>query len=368
MSGLPEIAAGTGGSASCSPTTASTAPSPGGATEARRERTHSATCGPARFRPPPASSPAVDGRAFFAADDGVHGRELWTSDGTEAGTHLVTDLVPGAGSSLPQWLTPVDGVLYFSAFRPDVGVELWRTDGTEAGTELVADVYPGAEPSTPEFLTVAGRRLFFTANDGEHGFEPWALLLPGRLPKMSLSWSGTPLPGYDPRLRPRPHQPAAAAAAGRRWRRDRPAAAGRARAASTTGTRRAARPTSASSGRGGGAASAAAHGLLPGRRHVPWNGELPPGGTVTITFPVRIRPEVALGTSFLLVADGLLDSDEDGVSDLAFVSDDPGQPGDEDPTRLIVAPLGLDVPALGSAALAALIVLLAGAALRRLAQ
>src|SRR5215218_9395073 len=46
------------------------------------------------------------------------------------------------------------------------GSELWRTDGTEAGTRLVADICPGSCASTPESLTVASGQIFFLADDG----------------------------------------------------------------------------------------------------------------------------------------------------------------------------------------------------------
>jgi ELWxxDGT repeat protein len=49
--------------------------------------------------------------------------------------------------------------LYFAAFRGDTaatftGVELWSTDGTPEGTTLVKDILPGVGSSLPQWLTV----------------------------------------------------------------------------------------------------------------------------------------------------------------------------------------------------------------------
>src|SRR5215470_6154367 len=57
--------------------------------------------------------------------DGVHGNELWVSDGTTAGTYLVADLNPGSAGAAPFALTDVEGTLYFVAFTPGNGRELY---------------------------------------------------------------------------------------------------------------------------------------------------------------------------------------------------------------------------------------------------
>src|SRR5258705_13807542 len=54
---------------------------------------------------------AVGAVAFFVADDGISGRELWRSDGTDAGTMLVKDINPGLLSSNPNNLTNANGTL-----------------------------------------------------------------------------------------------------------------------------------------------------------------------------------------------------------------------------------------------------------------
>lgn len=112
---------------------------------------------------------------FFTADDGIHGRELFVTDGSAAGTTLVKDLRVGAASASPQNLTASNGKVYFTAYDGTYGNELFESDGTGAGTLLKADIYPGGSSSFPANLIDAQGRLFFTASDDTHGTELFCL-------------------------------------------------------------------------------------------------------------------------------------------------------------------------------------------------
>ncbi len=119
----------------------------------------------------------LNGKALFAANDGIHGNELWISDGTEAGTTLVLDLNPGPIGSAPNALASFGNIAIFAASSGPDGVELWKTDGTAAGTTRLADVAPGPASSNPTGFRLVGPTLFFLADDGTTGRELHALNL-----------------------------------------------------------------------------------------------------------------------------------------------------------------------------------------------
>jgi len=156
----------------------------------------------------PRSFVELDGLLYFAATDSTHGRELWRTDGTSAGTQLVGDLVPGPEGLLEETYTEARrdsevtsrivayaGQLFFRGTTPGQGDELWSSDGTAAGTNLLVDIWPGPNSGRPSYLTPTSLGLFFGADSGSVGDEPW--VTDGTLAGTKLLKNINPIPGGD---------------------------------------------------------------------------------------------------------------------------------------------------------------------------
>ncbi len=115
------------------------------------------------------------GRVMFKAYTPATGDELYIADSSSA--TLLKDIQAGASSSDPQDLFRIPGkrLVYFSATTSEHGRELWRSDGTEAGTVFVADLYAGAENSSPRDFFYHKRKLYFSAHDTTKGREVFSV-------------------------------------------------------------------------------------------------------------------------------------------------------------------------------------------------
>ncbi len=115
-----------------------------------------------------------NGEVYFAANDGTHGKELWKTDGTTSGTVLVRDINPGSGTGMEANTGKMFGQngtwLFFRADDGTHGKELWISDGTTAGTRMAGDLFPGSGnglgETVPEHAAIFLNTLFFRGNDG----------------------------------------------------------------------------------------------------------------------------------------------------------------------------------------------------------
>ncbi|WP_428306785.1 ELWxxDGT repeat protein [Lacipirellula sp.] len=107
------------------------------------------------------------GSLYFAA-----GGKLWKSDGTPAGTVDVTTLLFGSGASI-SGLKVLGDRLYLFAWTDETGRQFWTTDGTQAGTWRMTDIRPADGDYSLSDLTLVGETLYFSAHDEDDFFHIW---------------------------------------------------------------------------------------------------------------------------------------------------------------------------------------------------
>lgn len=118
-----------------------------------------------------------NGVLFFAANDGIHGDELWVYENSEV--RLLKDINEGPKGSEIQHMHIVGGKVIFTAKTDAYGTEWWISDGSAEGTELLADINIGSSGGVyasyfnpAEGFIVYNDELYFTGiTNGDH--ELW---------------------------------------------------------------------------------------------------------------------------------------------------------------------------------------------------
>lgn len=112
----------------------------------------------------------LNGRLYFAAQNSYYNYELWSTDGTQAGTQLVKELNTSGGSGIGQ-LHKVGNKIVFAATEDSLngwnapGYDLYVSDGTTQGTFKLMDL----NESSSSFLennrvaVINGRFVFCTS-------------------------------------------------------------------------------------------------------------------------------------------------------------------------------------------------------------
>jgi len=113
----------------------------------------------------------VGGKLLFIGKDAAEGYELWSSDGTAAGTGPLKALSPGTGSSQIRHLLANDSGTFavFLVEQAGGARSVWTTDGTSAGTQQVATTVSIATPidTVPAWTARFGNDLLFIQVDAQ---------------------------------------------------------------------------------------------------------------------------------------------------------------------------------------------------------
>ncbi|WP_346824219.1 DUF7619 domain-containing protein [Rapidithrix thailandica] len=81
------------------------------------------------------------GEAYFIANDGIHGTEIWKTDGTKEGTMMLKEIYPGNNLTFQVSISIFNNKLYF--FKMNEGGyyhEIWESDGTTEGTKFIKKI------------------------------------------------------------------------------------------------------------------------------------------------------------------------------------------------------------------------------------
>ena len=108
-------------------------------------------------------------KIFFVADDGTNGMEVWSTDGTEAGTQLLKNAVEGTSSGVTDKdLFLFNDEIYFSASGSSVD-NVWRTTNHGSDAEEFFATYGGSVlGSANDTIYMVTKPAFLYKSDGDN--------------------------------------------------------------------------------------------------------------------------------------------------------------------------------------------------------
>jgi len=110
----------------------------------------------------------ANGSILFVAMDNEHGEEIWITDGTEAGTTILTDKLNPESSTYPTNLTlnADASKMYFACTDHRKGLGICETNGTPIGTKHLGGSFQSVNQIIP-----CGTKIFVRGSMGVYGTE-----------------------------------------------------------------------------------------------------------------------------------------------------------------------------------------------------
>ena len=121
----------------------------------------------------PAEFTFFNDRLLFTASTEAEGRELWITDGTTDGTKLLKEISSGSNLNssaiLDDRAVVLNNKLYFIGNDGLNGKQLWSTDGTMEATVRITDI----ENLNTDKLTTVGNDIYFLSKPSDYLLDLW---------------------------------------------------------------------------------------------------------------------------------------------------------------------------------------------------
>lgn len=121
------------------------------------------------------STCVLGGKMFFPARSATTGNELWTTDGTAAGTQQFSNFTSAAAPDFTAYrMLSTGSRIFLNAHNVPGDYELWTCTAESGSLTMLKDIAPGTtKGSSPLYFTLVGSNVYFTADDGTNGRELW---------------------------------------------------------------------------------------------------------------------------------------------------------------------------------------------------